>query len=163
MQKNENLQKIKRHIFTNITCRHEKLVFSFLLFLTALEHATFSVIRNLFVHASGTGIISSDAQSILGTSQSAGNCAPSPLNTVHERPEWMMNPPLAWGFWSVTRRLATVFSFSFYVCGEGGGAAVVLKGRGDNWSWLFWCADNAIIRPNHIKRDPAWPARAVQL
>lgn len=152
MQENpKTCQKIKRRIFTNITCRHGMLVFSYPTLFDCLRALHIFCHTNLFVQASGTGIISSDAQSILGTSLSSGNCAPSLLILYMKGlNEWWIHP-LVWGFWCVTRRPGSVFSFSFYVCGEGGGAAVVLKGRGDNWSWLFWCADNAIIRPNHIK------------
>lgn len=133
----------KHHLQAQSTCFH------FLLYSTAWERATFFCHMNLFVHASGGGgeIISSDAQSILGTSQSAGNCAPSSLNTVHERAEWMMNLSLSMGLLECNKTPGFCFSPLFFV----GGAAVLLKGRGDNWSWLFWCADNAIIRPNHIK------------
>lgn len=63
------------------------LVFSFSVFFDCLNACYIFCHMNLLVHASGTGIISSDAQSILGTSQSAGNSATSLLNTVHERPE----------------------------------------------------------------------------
>lgn len=79
--------------------------------------------RNLFVHASGSGIISSDAQSILGSSQSAGNCAPSLLNTVHERPEWMMNPSISMGpleWYKMPGFYIFFLFFSFYVRREGG-------------------------------------------
>lgn len=117
--------------------------------LTALEHIFCHM--NLFVHASGSGIIGFDAQSILGSSQSTGNCAPSQPNTVHERPEWMMNPSISVRLLECYKSPGSVFSFPFCICGKRAGAAVMLKGRGDNWSWLFWCEDNAIIRLNHIK------------
>lgn len=74
---------------------------------------------NLFVHASESGIISSDAQSILGTSQSAGNCAPSLLNTVHERAEWMMNSSIRIGLLECYKQPGLFFLF--FLCLQGGG------------------------------------------
>lgn len=107
---------------------------------------------DLFVRASGRGIISSDAHSILGTSQSAGNCAPSLLNTVHERPEWLMNLSISMRILEPYKMSGLpFFPFLSMFAGREGEAVVWLKGGGDNWSWLFWCADNGVIRPNHIK------------
>lgn len=107
---------------------------------------------DLFVRASGRGIISSDAHSILGMSQSAGNCAPSLLNTVHERPEWLMNLSISMRILECYKMSGLrFFPFLSMFAGREAEAVVWLKGGGDNWSWLFWCADNGVIRPNHIK------------
>lgn len=60
-----------------------------------------------------------------------------------------MNPSVL-GFSSITKAPALFHPFLPTFVG-GGGVATVLKGRGDNWSWLIWCADNTVIRRNHIK------------